>query len=263
MGMIRTLKRMLSSVRGVALPFLLVLAACSSGPKRTLNDKERARFYVDLGYGALVEKDVTGALQYLLAAEELDATSAELHHGKALAYYARKDFATAISSARRAVRINPKYSDAHNTLGKFLMDQGQSEEAIPHLEQAAQDPVNREAYKALTNLGILYYRRGDAEAARKNLAKADVLGAGQACVAHYYLGHLSLKENRFREAIESYTSATRQFCASFADAHLALGIAYEKARDFKLARKKFVEISSRFANTPVANQALDHLKYLP
>jgi TolA-binding protein len=95
------------------------------------------------------------------------------------------------------------------------------------------------------------------------LNRAVLDAPNQACIALYYRGHIKLREAKFDEAIHDYDQATRKTCAKFGEAHLALGIAYEKNRQFELARKTFLEIQKRYPNTKLAEQALDQLRYLP
>jgi len=252
----------------VCLPMIAIglslLSACSSAPaQRERTDEEKARLLLDIANGALVENDPTGALQHLLAAEKLDPKIPELYHSKALAYFGKHDLNSAIEAARYAVKLNPGYSIAQNTLGKLLMDAGRQDEAVPFLQTAAKDPINREAFKALTNLGIISYRKSELDRARDYFDQAVLASPTSACIAYYYRGHVWLKKSDFRKAITDYESATRRFCGNFADAHLALGIAFQQAKQYQQARKKFVDIQNRYPNTNLANQAMDYLKYLP
>jgi Tfp pilus assembly protein PilF len=248
---------------GVSLIVMVTVGGCASSSKNDLSKADRARMLVDLANGAILEGDSTGALQALLQAEELSPDLPELHHSKALAYYAKKDLLTALVEARKAVELMPNYSDANNTLGKLLVDAGKYREAEKPLLKAANDPVFRDAFKAHTNLGILYYRQGDYDLALKHLDKAVEMTSAQACVANYYRGHVYLRSGKFNDAITSYDLATQRFCAGFADAHLALGIAYERSKQYDRARKKFLDIKQTFPNSKIAEQAMDRLRYLP
>jgi Tfp pilus assembly protein PilF len=245
--------------------FSALLSACAGSPtnsERKLTDAERARLYLDAANASLSEGDPTGALQNLTVAESLAPSNPEVHHSKALAYHAKSDLNAAIAEARRAVALLPSYSDANNTLGKLLMDAGKPAEAEAPLLKAANDPLYRDAYKPHTNLGILYYRLGKLKKAGENLDRAAKEAPQYACVAYYYRGHLRLKEGRFAKAAQEYDRATQKACANFADAHLALGIAYERGKQYELARRKFLSIREAFPNTKVAEQAMERLKYL-
>jgi Tfp pilus assembly protein PilF len=247
---------------------MVLFAACATSgnggsSKKDLSSTERAQLLVDIANGALNEGDATGALENLIRAEHEDSRLPELHHSKALAFFMKHDLQTATLEARKAVEIKPDYSDANNTLGKLLMDQGKADEAIAPLSRAANDPLYRDGFKPLTNLGILHYRRGEYARANEYFSRAIVGYTGTACVAYYYRGHIRLHEGHFREALNDYDAAGRKACAGFADAHLAMGIAYERSKQYDLARKKYLEIQSRFPNTKVADQAVSHLRFLP
>lgn len=231
--------------------------------QKSLSPTERARLLVEVGNGALLEGDPTGALQSLVQAEKEDPNLPELHHSKALAYYAKHDLNKALTSAKKAISLKADYSDANTTLGKLLLDAGKYDEAKAPLNLAAQDPLNRDAYKAWTNLGIIQYRQGDYLKAGSLLNQAIQSAPQVACVAYYYRGHLKLRDSNFDEAIENYGLATKRFCANFGDAYLALGIAYQRGRHYELARKTFLEIEKRYPNTKLAERALDQLKYIP
>lgn len=250
---------------------ILGLGACAStqrspsgsGPRKELTHTERARMMIEIANSALVEGDAIGALENLLNAEKEDSKLPELYHSKALAYYLKHDVQTAIAQARKAVELKPDYSDANNTLGKLLIDAGQSEMAIEPLTNASRDPIYRDVHKPLTNLGIIYYRRGSYDLAEKSFSRAIQESPDRACVAYYYRGHLKLRESRFSDAQGDYDNAGKRSCTGFADARLALGIAYERSKQYELARKTFVEVSNRFPNTKVAEQAMKHLRFLP
>jgi type IV pilus assembly protein PilF len=255
-------------VLSVLLVLLLTLGGCATGsggigsPPKKISDTERARLFLEAANASLAESDPTGALQNLVTAEKLDPSNAEVFHSKALAYHAKGDLPSSVTAARRAVALMPNYSDANNTLGKLLMDAGSPAQAEAPLLRAASDPLYRDSYKPNTNLGILYYRLGKLKKAGEHLDKAVAEAPAYACVAYYYRGHLRLKEGDFARAAVEYDRATQKVCANFADAHLALGIAYERGKQFDRARKTFLSIRDSFPNTKVAEQAMERLRYL-
>lgn len=242
--------------------FGLSLLGCASGSKK-LSATERAHLHIEAAAAALNENDPTGALQSLDRAAKEDSTVPELYYIRALSYYRKSDLGRAMADVKKAIELKPDYSEANNTYGKFLMDAGKAEESLPYLQKAADDPLYRESFKPLTLLGILHYRRDQLDRARVFFERAVSSDSVRTCLAHYYLGHVALKQNKLKDAIQSYDSATRKFCVSFTDAHLALGIAYERNRDYDRARAKFLEIKQRYPETPVAAQAMERLRGLP
>lgn len=246
--------------------FQIICSSCASlrtEDKKPLPRNEKARLLVDVANTAIIEGDHVGAFQNLALAEELDSSLPEIYHSKALAYMIRSEIDLAINECKKAVKIAPEYSEANTTLGKILLDQGKYKESIPYLLKAAKNPYNREAYKAYTNLGILEYRRSNYEQAVQYFDLAILQAPMLSCIAHYYKGHLAMRDANFHEALQEYEKATFKFCVNFADAHLAQGITLEKSRQFEKARKKFAEIQQKFPKTKVAVEAMNHLRTLP
>lgn len=231
--------------------------------KKPKTPTEIARMYIEIANGAINEGDPTGALENLFRAEREDPLLPELYHSEAIAFFMKHDLPTALLKARKAVELKPDYADANNTLGKLLIDSGKSGEAIAPLRSAADNPVYREAFKAMTNLGIIYYRRGDYGQAEGYLSHAITDAPQVACVAYYYRGHIRLRESRFKDAVADYDNAGKRSCAGFADAHLAMGLAYERGKQYAAARKVYLEVESRFPNSKFSEQAMNHLRSLP
>lgn len=252
-------------VAGVTGLVAVAVAGCSSTApeKKALSHHERAALLLDVANGALIEGDPTGALATLMQAEQEDPDMPEIHQSMALAYYAKSNVSEALKEAQTSVRLAPKYADANNTLGKILVDTGHYSDAVGPLSIAANDPLYRETYKALTNLGILYYRTGDLNRASNYFARAIESSRDQACIAYYYRGHLKLRAGDYTDAIRDYQQATKKACGGFADAHLAIAITYERTHQYDLARKDYIQIEQRFPNSKVADQANEHLKNLP
>lgn len=252
---------------GVFFLTLLGGMGCASTPDpvkaKELSHTERARMFIEIANGALVEGDPTGALQSLASAEQEDSHLPDLYHSKALAYYGKKMLPEALAAAKRSIEIKPNYSDAHNTYGRLLSESGRMPEAIAQLKIAGADPLYRDSYKAWTNLGLIKYRQGDQSEAETFLSRAIQDSPMKSCVAYQYLGHVKLSQRRFDEAIRNYEMATHKFCAGFGDAQLSLGQAYEQNNQPQLARQTFVEIQKRFPNTKLSEQALVHLRSLP
>jgi Tfp pilus assembly protein PilF len=247
----------------VLLSGFLVVACATSRPKPKVSPEEHARLLLNVANAALIENDPSEAMEALAQAEAVDPDLPEIYHTRGLAYYNRGDIPAALEQVKKAVKMSPEYIDANNSLGKILTDLGRYDEAVAPLQKAAHAPFYRETYKPLTNLGILYYRKGDNGKASDFFTKAVESGGDHACIAYYYKGHLELRDGHFSEAIKDYTNATKRWCAGFADAHLAIAITYERTKQYALARRTFVEVQQRYPNSKAADQAIDHLRELP
>lgn len=260
--MLRTIK-----TGWVVLSLCSVLGGCATllggDTQKELSGRDRAILFVQMAQGALLEGDPTGALQNLAEAEKWDAELASLHYFRSLAYFAKRDSKAALKSVEKAVQLDSAHSEYANTYGKLLMDAGRYAEARKPLTQAASDPLYRDAYKAYTNLGILNYRQGRHEEARRSFDQAVLADAQNSCVAYYYRGNLWMRESEFKKAVTDYERAVDKYCANFKEAHFALGLVYARSQKFGLARKKFMEIRSLFPNTEIASKSLEQLEYLP
>jgi type IV pilus assembly protein PilF len=249
--------------RTVFSVLLVWTVGCASGPTSSQTPPTRAQLLVDLAQSAYAEGDYTAALANLFEAEKLESDNYDLFHLKSLVYYRREEYSKAIEAGRRALEIDPKSYVASNTLGRILIDAGQLDEAEKVLLIAIADPLNAQAYKSYTNLGIIYYRRGKWNLADQEFQRAIKQNGALACVAHYYRGHLKMKDGKVLDAIRDYDRATKKVCGSFAEAHLALGIAYSRGKQFDLARKKFVEIQQLYPDSSVAQQAVERMRSVP
>jgi len=256
------LKHFFSFVLAVSV-FVSVLGCASLTGKKKMSQKERAEILMRIGNGALVEGDPTTALQNLLQAEKVLTESSVLQHSIAVAFYRKNDINRALEYAERSVELDSNSALAQNTLGALYMKKERFREAKDPLMFAAKDPLNREAYKARTNLGILHYKLGDYKKAKNNLDVAVRSEPIRACKAYYYKGHILLRSANFDRAISNYKKASEKLCGGFSNAHFALGVAYSRNKNYELARKKFVEVHQLFPESEAARQALDRLKFLP
>ncbi len=255
--------------RSWILAFSLLLAGCATPAQHPLDGnpikspRERAQLLIEASNGSLMEGDPIGALQFLARAEELDPKYAPIFHAKALAYAYRKDFPASLREMKKSIDLDPENPYALNTYGKFLLDAGRLEESEPALIKAGDNPVFRESFKANTNLGILYYRKGDFERADQRFQRAINDDPINSCIAYYYRGHLMVRKGMLPEAAKLYERATQKQCAAFADAHLALGMMYERQGKLDDARKKYLEIRQNFPDSKTSETAMERLKKIP
>jgi Tfp pilus assembly protein PilF len=247
-----------------SLALAFVFSACTTTQKE---DKDRriskSRLLIEAASASLVEGDATGALQYLERAEKEDVLNPDLYHVRGMAYRTKGNLQQALKDLERAVEMNPSNPAYASTLGKVLVDAGKYQEAQVHLERAARDPRYRGAYKALTSLGIRYYRTQEWETAERNFVEAIRADANASCVAYYYLGNLRFREKRFQEAFVEYEKASQKLCGGFADAHFAMGLTLERLQRVDEAKKKYLDIQAAFSGTPYASKAVERIKALP
>ena len=250
---------------GTAL-VLLALSSCAStnphGPK-VASKAEQVKLLLSMASADISDHDATGALQVLAQVRDLDDSIAEEYYLYSLAYLQKNETRLASESARRAIKIDPQYSAAKNTLGRMLLDQSKYEESEKYLLESANDLLYRDAYLPKTNLGILYYKQGRLDKADQWLSKAIQDGGPLVCMAHYYRGKVRSDKNDLLPSERDFADASRGNCAGLSDAHISFGKTLIREKKYDQARAKFVEIQRLFPSSDAYDQATQYLREIP
>ncbi len=107
--------------------------------------------------------------------------------------------------ARRALRVDPGFREAKNTLGQILILEKKYAEAIAVLEPLTKDPAFESSFLAWGNLGWAQVLAGHLDAGIESLKKATT--EPRFCVGHYRLGVAYEKKGDLAAAEESLTQA--------------------------------------------------------
>ena len=113
----------------------------------------QARVQRDLG-----DVDLAG---YLYAHSLEWAETAEARTGLAWTFAYAGKLERAARECRRAILVDPDDGRASNDLGVYLMQQGEDEQALVCLEQAASAPVNPDRHFPWYNMGRIHERAQD------------------------------------------------------------------------------------------------------
>jgi tetratricopeptide (TPR) repeat protein len=141
---------------------------------------------------ALREPQLQQAAGLAARAEELDHSDPWAHLALGYVAFVRRRTSVAVAEFQRALALNPNFAAAHGYLGWALAFDGQSEQAIAHLEEAIRmspyDPQN-----AIFNTGL--------------------------AIAHYFAGRFAEAVECSRETLQQrsvFTAGHRIYCASLA-----------------------------------------------
>jgi type IV pilus assembly protein PilF len=245
---------------------LFILSGCAtSHPKdqEPASKSDQVRNLMDIVAADITENDATGALQILAKVQDMDDSLPEEYYFYALAYLQKRETRLAIESARRAIRMNPKFSAAKNTLGNILMDQGKYEEAEKYLLESANDLLFRDTYLPKTNLGILYYKKGDLVRSESWLSKAIQDGGAVVCLAYYYRGKVRTDKKELLLAERDFIQSAKGSCSGMSENHIAFGKTLIQEKKYDQARAKFIEIQRLFPSSDAADQATQYLREIP
>lgn len=200
-----------------------LLSACAAAPSGTdpLGTRMSAVELKELGEKFLGAGDIGQALKYLVMAEEKNPRDPETHYALGLAYDARRLPEEAQAHLLRAVELRSDYSEAWNALGALHARNGRLDEAEAAFRKALANPFYTTPHYAHYNLGQLYEKRGDFNAA---LAQYDN-------ALHFEPGfaRAHLQRGRVLEALGDRAAARRAigraiaYDANLAEAHFHYG----------------------------------------
>ena len=125
----------------------------------------------------------------------------------------------AIGHLHAALRLNPRYADAHNSLGVAMKQKGQLDEAARHYEEAIR--LRPEFAAAHNNLGAVRYLQDKLDQAEAHYRKALELNARYPD-AQRNLGLVLARSGRTAEALDHFRKSV-ELDPESAEAHANLG----------------------------------------
>ncbi len=201
------------------------------------------------------------AVEEMKAAIKDDPKNPYFHKGLGMAYMQRREPGKAVDSLRKALELNPYYTDARNDLGLALLLSGQRAEGKAEFLAAFNDPTYNSPEVAARNLGqanfedkkydeaLRWYRT----AVQRNPKYTDAwLGVAD---VHVTLG-------QFEEAVTQIQAARREVPDSLA-LQLGYGDVCYRAGRFAEAREALEGVARKDPAGSAGRRALDLLRQFP
>jgi Tfp pilus assembly protein PilF len=209
----------------------------------------------------LREGRVDLALEEFKKAVKEDGKNPYFQKGLGLAYSAKREWKPAIAAFRRALELNPYYSDVRNDLATALIGSGDREAGKKEFLAAFSDPTNPTPEVSARNLGQAYYEE-------KNYAEA--LNWFRTSVNRnksYSDGYLGVADalaatGQTEEALAQLEAAAKEIPDDPA-LQLALGQALHRAGRFAEARARLEDVVRKDPAGPLGRQAAEQLKSVP
>ena len=248
------------SMRLLPLPAALLLLAACAGP--SAQDREASQVHTGIAQQALRNGDPRTALAEIERAVERNPENAEARNLYGLLlhlYFARLD--AAVEQYRKAIEIDPGYSEAKVNLGAVLTALGRCVEAIPLLEQAREDLTYREPWLAENNLGWCLYQQGDVDRALVHLRAAIASNPGF-CLGYRNLAEIAEDQGALDDAarlLERY----RRSCPKVADADYRLGLVQLKQGRDADARTSFLACAEKAREGELADACRRQASMIP
>ena len=227
------------------LSIILLLISCGGKKTGEANNDQRISEYKSLAIASIYRRNFQQALEDIRAIEGLDNNDPELYLIKGLIFFGLKDYDSAEASYKKALEIKSDYSEARYNLCGLYLKLDRLDSAIQQCEKASTDILYRSRDKALTSLGVAYYKKGDVEKAKEYYDKS--LEINPALVyTHNELGKLYMAAGDYQRAVEEFKRATFGY-ELYDEALYNLGVCYLKLGKTVEACESFkrvVEISS-------------------
>jgi type IV pilus assembly protein PilF len=229
----------------------VVLAVAFLGCKHIPTNKEleSARIRYDLGC-QVTQENPQQAIAEFEKALELDPDFPEALNAKGmLLHVVFKKVDDAQVALKRAIELNPKFSDAKTNLGNVYMDLKRYDEAIVLYQEALGDILYRTPYIAQGNLGWAMYKKGKTEDAITNIKTAVTVNP-KFCLGYRWLGTIYDDTTQTAEACKQY-GKYREMCPDVADAYLQEGVCLAKLGQVAQARTALEQCVAKAGQTPL------------
>ena len=250
---------MLSSFRVAAIAAALCCSVGAGAQTSSANTDAEARF--NSGLTHLRDGRPKLALEEFLRAIKQDPKNPYFHKGLGLAYATLKRFEDAADAFRKALELNPYYTDVRNDLGMALVLSGKRQEGKAEFLAAFNDPTNPTPEISSRNLGQAYFEEKNyAEAA--NWFRSSLNRNKEYADAYLGLSDAMTKLGRSEDAIATLETGAREAPTSTA-IPLALGEAYYRAGRFADARAQLEDARKKDPTGAAARRAAELLKHFP
>jgi type IV pilus assembly protein PilF len=263
---------------------LTSLSACDGNQSATKNAKQ-SYWHYRIGKDYLKKKQPDAAKNELLKAVELDDENRDAHHLLGVIFFlkgvhamnhvdrsqclegkrakeqreaANRVFGLAEKSFKRVLELGKKKKSKTNSkvlnyLANIALHFAHYDEAIKLSSRALDNIMYTERQTALGTRGQAYFRKGDLEAASKDLRQA-IFHQPKFCVGRFWLAKTYFKSKRFKDAIVELEKVVADKQCPLQEAHQLLGLCYLKDKQPQKARSQFEMCVSKNPNSCVSQE---------
>jgi type IV pilus assembly protein PilF len=177
---------------------LFLLASCAgqqSHDARTQESRphESARVHTELGAGYFAQNQLSIALEEYLLAIKIDPSYGAAYNSLGLVYGVLHDDVKAEANFQKSLKLEPENSESRNNYGTFLCTRNRVDESITQFLAAVKNPLYSTPARAYLNAGLCSLRKKDvinAEIYFKNALQIEPLLHGAAYqLAQIQFGH--------------------------------------------------------------------------
>ena len=242
-------------LRPIFLACALALAGCASSKTTESPEHKRGEIYHTAGLEALRMARYTEALGALQEAAKLLPKDPAVQTNLGLAFANKGELNQAEKAWRRAIELDPKWTDARLNLGALEIRQQRWKEAEAVLKEASKDLTYLNQHQVFYNLALIYTEWKMPVLAEQSLQKA-VENAPTFCEAWYRLANIQKNRGSAGEARNSYAKSVSGTCfREYPEAHFEIANLYLQGHDEKHGRAKLLEVIQLFPDSDWARKA--------
>ena len=185
------------------------MSACGRNPKRM----EEADVHFQASKSLHAKGEVIQSLAEALKGAKVDPKNEEIQNFLGLLYAERGDTALALEHFEKSVKAKSDYSEGHNNLCAFLLQENKPDQALDHCQKAVQNVTYATPERAYNNMAMAYEKKGDSAKAAEMHGKA-LLHNKKFVFSLNYLGKTAYDKRDYKKAKEYLTSADEACVAS-------------------------------------------------
>lgn len=186
---------------------LLFLTGCAASPW----NQEQANARLKIGIAYLGSERYNDALREFFEAEKIAPQDPTVHYYLGIAYHRKGMKDNAITEFKKALSLRSDYAEAHNNLGTVYMEMGLWDNAIESFKNALSNMLYETPDKALFNMGMAYYGKGDYEKAINSYqdAKRTKPITVPPSLIDLYIGTTYYAQGNWEMAIQSFKASLK------------------------------------------------------
>ena len=234
---------------------VMMLGVCwgcgaGKGPSPEIQRAEAAR---NLGEAYIAEGNYTRALRELLKAEKMNPEDPYLHNDLGLTYMGKNRPEKAVAHFKKALELKPDYSPARNNLGSAYIALERWDKAIACFKEVNDDLLYMTPQYPLSNLGYVYFRKGEYRKAEQYYLEALNLKNDFARALHG-LGQVYIATGDYEKAIKRLKKATEK-APQAVEIYMDLARAYTKNHYYNKAVQIYKKAADIAGDTALGEKA--------
>lgn len=190
----------------VYILFLMTLLSCSNKAKN--ENLNMGKMYFDQGTQHLMNGSYSEALKYLLQSQSYIPEDDEMLNHLGMAYFFNGDSDHAIETISKAIKVNPKNSNAKNNLATVFMNLGKRDQAKLIYNDVTKDLTFDNLHRTYYNLGLIALKENDPASALR-LFNSSLLKDPSFCLSHFEIAKLIADS---KKSLEHYSQAALGEC---------------------------------------------------